>query len=151
MIIYIYICHVCIYLPVSSSWSGCQTHSFNFCPLRHTDRKGTTTPNNTACIGVNTWETAIVGQDNSFAVPLGEEKELCRRYAEVHLSVLRRMGQPRIWHWKLERTMTIPWDPTLAWIQQSFGEVFKRRARGPKYQPFSRHYQGVYIIHIFPK
>lgn len=54
-------------------------------------RKGTTTPNNTACIGVNTWETVIVGQDNSFAV---------------------------IWHWKLERTMTVPWDPTLAWIQQ---------------------------------
>ena len=33
--IYIYM-SVCIYLPVSSSWSGCQTHSFNFCPLRHT-------------------------------------------------------------------------------------------------------------------
>lgn len=34
-------------------------------------RKGATPPNNTACVGINTWETAIVGQDNGFAVSLG--------------------------------------------------------------------------------
>lgn len=52
-------------------------------------RKGAIPPNNTACIGVNTWETAIVGQDNGFAV---------------------------VWHWKQETTMTVPTDPQLPLI-----------------------------------
>lgn len=54
-------------------------------------RKGATPPNNTACVGINTWETAIVGQDNGFAV---------------------------VWHWKQENTMTVPTDPQLPLIWQ---------------------------------
>ena len=80
--IYIYIClyvYICLYPLLGQDAKHIRSIFALFDTLL--DRKGTTTPNNTACIGVNTWETVIVGQDNSFAVPLGEEKEVCRRYA----------------------------------------------------------------------
>ncbi|CAK9075491.1 unnamed protein product [Durusdinium trenchii] len=60
--------------------------------LPQDDRKHKkTAPGNTACIGLNTWETAVVGQNNSFVV---------------------------IWHWKADASMTVPVDPELQWIQQ---------------------------------
>ena len=45
----------------------------------------------TSCIGINTWETAIVGQTDSFA---------------------------QIWKWKGSKTMQVPEDPREAWKWQ---------------------------------
>ena len=45
----------------------------------------------TSCIGINTWETAIVGQNDSFA---------------------------EIWKWKAEQTLQVPTNPKVQWKWQ---------------------------------
>jgi len=45
----------------------------------------------TSCVGINTWETAIVGQEDSFTV---------------------------IWHWKASKTLSVPTNPKDQWKWQ---------------------------------
>mmetsp|Transcript_41574 Transcript_41574/g.96805 ORF Transcript_41574/g.96805 Transcript_41574/m.96805 type:complete len:670 (-) Transcript_41574:115-2124(-) len=54
-------------------------------------REGQPTPEVTSCTGLNTWETAVVGQSNSFA---------------------------QIWKWKQGAAMPVPLDPKLQYAWQ---------------------------------